>query len=231
MRTDLALIIEESTKKQINTYFNQDFYRLAYFPNNVIPYEKIDFKSHGLTNLIFEGDYPFIIDERNLNTNKGNRTFYTSNFILNYHNFPKKEEMDLINIKYKRDKIFEQLLYSLISFNNTYLTIKNPNETYYNPFELNLNKRFTIRSDGHSYLDNNEPLKPDKKYLESSKVIIENANFVLIAMITNNEINSLNLIISDSYYKYLLDNNLKIIEILNLIPKTKENIILNLNNF
>lgn len=200
-----------NSKKVIDTYFVNYAFKKVYCPKDVIPREYIDFTTNGLNKVIINSDKPFIVDERDLYHDKKSTYLYTSDFNLNCELLPLKEEMDLFRINYERDALFQLLLDSLEGFylaGKMDLIIDKPNISYRNDFVSSFEKRQTIRSDGKLFGDNCELLYPSKMdYLTGSKIMVQEANFVVIAKVNNKVIDSIQLVVDRDYINYLNQSN------------------------
>ena len=208
--THLAFIYDNSNLIKITEFFTLDCYRKVYTAPNNIPLISFDLNTNGLNIITLKAHNPFIIDELDLsNKSPNNRTFYTSNFLLN-KNLPHKEELNLFSIHYERNKLFKELIKYLSTYPLVNLYIKEPN------IDLPNNYTKTIRCDGLLLDEDNEELIPKESYYLSSKVIkIRHANFCLIYDQITKEIF---LYIKRSYYEEIIKDE----EIKNILTNFNE---------
>ena len=93
----VSLVLSTQASNNVISIFHSNYgFQRAYFPKDVIPISRIDFKT-GDIQLIVASHYEYILDKKE--QGKCERIFWTRDFRFGSKTFPTKEKMDQYNFK------------------------------------------------------------------------------------------------------------------------------------
>lgn len=200
--TKLAFILNEDDLRNVEVYYSLRKIARLYLPKNFYSYKIMDITTNGIDRYSFRTEYPFIVDyvdleDRGSSFNK--RVMFTGNFNFKCELLPKKEEMDLVNIKDRRIKLFKELIDYLVLLNvKKEIRIEEPNQVY------ERSDNCTIRCDGIIYDQDGVVINP-AKYMNTfaDKLIIKEANFGVIAKLRGKEIEQVTLMVKPEFLEQI----------------------------
>lgn len=197
-------LLNQNALKKIDVYDSGCGFQKVYSSKRVNPYRMYNFKTNGIDTCVISECEEFIVDCKNYhNKQQDSRIFYTDDFSMKIEGFPSKEEMDSFGIKHEKNQLFSSLLSSLEEYfasKKVHLVASNPNQVYLKENMLNGIYYSTIRTDGIIFDENGLELFPSKIDLSgTTKILVRNADMVLISNILNKETQNIFLVVNPSF--------------------------------
>lgn len=198
-------LLNEFAPKTIDIYFSGFGFKKVYSSNSIEPYRKYNFKTNGIDTCVISEHTEFILDCKNYHNKQGDtRIFYTDDFSMKIEGFPSKEKMDSFGIKIEKNELFSSLLCSLEEYfdsKKVHLIAGNPSQVYVKENILDGMNYSTIRTDGIMLDENGLELFPSKIDLSgTTRILVRNANMVLISNILKSEIENIFLVVEPSFF-------------------------------
>lgn len=215
--THIACILDnQNQSRKIKIFSNGYGYRKVYFDNNIIPWVQYNFKTNGLDNCFIPSEAEFIVDSRDFVNRKSefnSRVLCTSDFRMNVFSLPSKDEMDEYDCRQEKYLLFSSLLEGLEEYfleNKVHLIIGEPNQTYFKDNLLYFDRYSTIRTDGIMFDEFARMIQSSNiDLIECSKILVKDANMVVISKVINDDIQDIYLIVQQDFLLNYLDNKRK----------------------
>lgn len=201
--TSVSLILDSMNLSSIvPVYHSNHRFQRAYFPKDVIPFSKIDFKT-GDIQLVVAPYCEYIVDKKDQETFE--RIFWTRDFRFASKTFPSKKEMDQYNFRDEKKKWFSYIISNLVRFDASEIdfVLDDPNLQVMNLNTSNIYENYSILTDGLVYDENERELLRRNGYFE--RVFVRDANVLLICQIEQEGITKIKLIVDPIYFREYME--------------------------
>lgn len=195
----VSLVLSTQASNNVISIFHSNYgFQRAYFPKDIIPISRIDFKT-GDIQLIVASHYEYILDKKE--QRKCERIFWTRDFRFGSKTFPTKEKMDQYNFKDEKKKWLSYIISNLVRFEDSEIdfVLDDPNLQVMNLNTSNIYENYSILTDGLVYDENERELLRRNGYFE--RVFVREANVLMVCQIEQEGITKIKLIVDPIYFK------------------------------
>ena len=195
----VSLVLSTQASNNVISIFHSNYgFQRAYFPKDIIPISRIDFKT-GDIQLIVASHYEYILDKKE--QGKCERIFWTRDFRFGSKTFPTKEKMDQYNFKDEKKKWLSYIISNLVRFEDSEIdfVLDDPNLQVMNLNTSNIYENYSILTDGLVYDENERELLRRNGYFE--RVFVREANVLMVCQIEQEGITKIKLIVDPIYFK------------------------------
>lgn len=187
----------------VPVFHSNHHFQRAFFPKDVIPFSKIDFKS-GEIQLAVAPHYEYIIDRKE--RGKHERIFCTRDFRFASRAFPSKDEMNLYNFRDEKKKWMSYIISHLAYLDNIdlYFVLDDPNFQMKDFYSNNIDVHYTILTDGLLFDINEREVWSRSGYFES--LFVRDASVFMVCEIKQDVISKVQLIVDPIYFtEYMME--------------------------
>lgn len=188
----------QDSNNVISIFHSNYSFQRAYFPKDVIPISRIDFKT-GDIQLIAASHYEYILDKKE--QGKCERIFWTRDFRFGSKTFPTKEEMDQYNFKDEKKKWLSYIISNLVRLDNREIdfVLDDPNLQVMDLNVSNVYQNYSILTDGVVYDENERELLRRSGYF--GRVFVQEANVLMVCQLEQEGISKIKLMVHPIYFR------------------------------